>query len=102
MKRKFNAASTADEVLAGLDLKGKRFLVTGAASGIGRETARSLAAHGASVVGVVRNLAKAESATGVIRDAASKGGGSLELIELDLSSIEIVNESFKSRPRCDT
>ncbi|MBD2261345.1 SDR family NAD(P)-dependent oxidoreductase [Pseudanabaena sp. FACHB-2040] len=83
MAKKFSAKSTADEVLSGINLKGKRFLITGASSGIGLETARSLVAHGASVVGAVRNLAKAEPATASVRDAALQGGGSLELINLD-------------------
>lgn len=54
MATKFGATSTADDVLDGTDLKDKRFLVTGAASGIGLETARTLALRGASVVGAVR------------------------------------------------
>ena len=90
MVKKLGAKSTADEVLSGIDLKGKRFLITGAASGIGLETARSLVAHGASVVGAVRNFAKAEAATASVRDAASRGDGSLELIELDLASLQNV------------
>ncbi|MGG6242805.1 SDR family NAD(P)-dependent oxidoreductase [Nodosilinea sp. AN01ver1] len=89
MAKKFGAKSTADEVLAGIDLKGKRFLITGASSGIGLETARSLVSHGASVVGAVRNLAKAELATALVRDTASQGG-SLELINLDLASLQSV------------
>ncbi|MGJ7036853.1 NAD(P)-dependent dehydrogenase (short-subunit alcohol dehydrogenase family) [Shinella sp. BE166] len=90
MTEKFGAKSTADEVLSGVDLKGKRFLVTGASSGIGLETARSLVSHGASVVAAVRDLAKAETATAAARDAASQGGGSLELIALDLASLQSV------------
>ncbi len=90
MAKKFSAKSTADEVLSGVDLKGKRFLVTGVSSGIGLETARSLVVHGASVVGAVRDLAKAEQGTASIRDAASQGGGSLELINLDLASLQSV------------
>ena len=45
---KFSATTTADEVVAGVDLSGERAIVTGGASGIGIETARSLArtAHG--------------------------------------------------------
>jgi NAD(P)-dependent dehydrogenase (short-subunit alcohol dehydrogenase family) len=77
-------------VLSDVDLRGKRFLVTGASSGIGLETARSLVSHGASVVGAVRDLAKAEPAAASVRDAASQGGGSLELIELDLASLQSV------------
>ena len=51
----FTAASTADDVLHGLDLGGLRAVVTGATSGLGRETARALAAAGASVTLAVRN-----------------------------------------------
>jgi NAD(P)-dependent dehydrogenase (short-subunit alcohol dehydrogenase family) len=90
MIKKFGAKTTADEVLSGVDLQGRRFLVTGASSGIGLETARSLVARGASVVGTVRDLAKGESATAPVRDAASQGGGSLALIELDLASLKSV------------
>jgi NAD(P)-dependent dehydrogenase (short-subunit alcohol dehydrogenase family) len=90
MTKKFGAKSTADEVLSGLNLTGKRFLITGASSGIGLETARSLVSHGASVVGAVRNVAKAELATASVRNAASQGGGSLLLIELDLASLKSV------------
>lgn len=90
MTRTFSARSTADQVLSGVDLKGKRILITGASSGIGHETARALVAHGASVVGTVMDLVKAKAATASIRDAAVQGGGSLELIELDLSSMQSV------------
>lgn len=90
---KFTAKSTADDVLSGFDLKGNHYLVTGVATGIGLETARSLAAHGASVVGAVSSIAKAEPATAVVRDAAAQGGGSFELIELDLASLSSVRAS---------
>lgn len=89
MTQTFGSRTTADEVLSGLDLKGKRFLITGVSAGIGLETARSLVAHGANVVGTVRDLAKAEAATAPVRNAASQGG-SLELIELDLASLQSV------------
>lgn len=90
MTKKFGAKSTADEVLSGVNLKGKRFLITGASSGIGLETARSLASHGASVIGTVRSLTKARRATTSARGAALQGGGSLELIELDLASLRSI------------
>jgi NAD(P)-dependent dehydrogenase (short-subunit alcohol dehydrogenase family) len=85
----FGATSTTDEVLEGVDLSGKRILVTGVSAGLGVETARALAAHGAYVVGTVRDLAKAEKATQVARDQAAKGGG-VELVECDLASLESV------------
>ncbi|CAN5439573.1 SDR family NAD(P)-dependent oxidoreductase [soil metagenome] len=86
----FGEFSTTDEVLAGVDLSGKRILITGASAGLGVETARALAAHGADVVGAARDLAKAERATAGVRDAAREGGGSLELVELDLASLASV------------
>ena len=90
MVKKYGAKSTANEVLSGVNLKGKRFLITGASSGIGLETARSLVFYGASVVGAVRDRAKAKPGIASIRDAASNGDGSLELIELDLASLQSV------------
>jgi len=50
--------STTDEVLSGLNLQGKRILVTGVSAGLGLETPRSLAAPGADVVGAARDLKK--------------------------------------------
>jgi NAD(P)-dependent dehydrogenase (short-subunit alcohol dehydrogenase family) len=85
----FGATSTTDEVLEGADLSGKRILVTGVSAGLGVETARVLAAHGAQVVGAARDLSKAKAATGPVRADAAKGGG-LELIELDLASLKSV------------
>ncbi|MBF6468363.1 SDR family NAD(P)-dependent oxidoreductase [Nocardia beijingensis] len=56
----FTAESTAAEVLAGIDLAGRRAVVTGGASGIGVETARALAGAGAEVTLAVRDLAAGE------------------------------------------
>ena len=89
MAGKFGATSTTDEVLKGVDLSGKRTLVTGVSAGLGVETARVLAAHGASVVGAARNLDKAYAATEQVR-AQAANGGSLELVELDLASLACV------------
>ncbi|WP_296600346.1 SDR family NAD(P)-dependent oxidoreductase [Phenylobacterium sp.] len=85
----FGEQSTTDEVLEGVDLSGKRILVTGVSAGLGVETARALAAHGAQVVGAARDLGKAQAATEGVRAAAANGGG-LELIELDLASLASV------------
>jgi NAD(P)-dependent dehydrogenase (short-subunit alcohol dehydrogenase family) len=87
MTRTFGATSTTDEVLEGVGLGGKRILVTGVSAGLGVETARVLAAHGAEVVGAARDLAKAKAATKAVREEATKGGG-FELVELDLASLK--------------
>jgi NAD(P)-dependent dehydrogenase (short-subunit alcohol dehydrogenase family) len=89
MIRQFGATSTTDEVLEGVDLSGKRILVTGVSAGLGVETARTLAAHGAQVVGAARDLNKAKTATEQVRAQAANGGG-LELVELDLASLASV------------
>jgi NAD(P)-dependent dehydrogenase (short-subunit alcohol dehydrogenase family) len=89
MAKVFGAESTTDEVLEGVDLSGKRVLVTGVSAGLGVETARALAAHGAFVVGAARDLAKAKRATEAVRDEASNGGG-ISLVELDLASLKSV------------
>jgi len=90
MTRAFGATSTTEEVLAGVNLKGKRFLVTGVSAGLGVETARALAAHGAHVGGAARDLAKAEAATAQVRKDAAVNGGSFETIQLDLGSLASV------------
>ena len=63
MAHSFGTTSTTDDVLQGIDLSAKRVLVTGVSAGLGVETARVLAAHGAEVVGAARDLSKAETAT---------------------------------------
>jgi NAD(P)-dependent dehydrogenase (short-subunit alcohol dehydrogenase family) len=86
MAKTFGATSTTDEVLEGVSLSGKRALVTGVSAGLGVETARALAAHGAEVIGAARDLAKATAATAGVRAGAANGGG-LKLVELDLASL---------------
>jgi len=86
----FGATSTTDDVLSGVNLKGKRILITGVSAGLGVETARSLAAHGAQVVGAARDLNKAKAATEQVRKDAAANGGSVELIELDLANLKSV------------
>jgi NAD(P)-dependent dehydrogenase (short-subunit alcohol dehydrogenase family) len=86
----FGATSTTEDVLSNVDLRGKRILVTGVSAGIGVETARSLAAHGAHVVGAARDLTKAKGATAQVQKDAAANGGSFELVELDLGSLKSV------------
>jgi NAD(P)-dependent dehydrogenase (short-subunit alcohol dehydrogenase family) len=89
MTKTFGAESTTDEVLEGVDLSGRRVLVTGVSAGLGVETARALAARGAHVVGAARDLDKARRATETVR-AQAANGGSLEFVELDLASLASV------------
>jgi NAD(P)-dependent dehydrogenase (short-subunit alcohol dehydrogenase family) len=86
----FKSTSTTDDVLSGVNLKGKRILITGVSAGIGVETARALAAHGAQVVGAARDLNKGKAATEPVRTDAAANGGSFELIELDLANLKSV------------
>src|SRR6202162_5321354 len=90
MTNVWGATSTADDVLSGIDLHGKRILVTGVSAGIGVETARALVAHGAHVTGAARDLEKAEAATAQVRKDAASNGGSFELVALDLASLKSV------------
>jgi NAD(P)-dependent dehydrogenase (short-subunit alcohol dehydrogenase family) len=86
----FGFESTTDDVLAGKDLSGQRFLVTGASAGLGVETIRALSAHGATVTGVARDLDKARRALG---DAGAKD---IELVEADLASLASVRRAADS------
>jgi NAD(P)-dependent dehydrogenase (short-subunit alcohol dehydrogenase family) len=88
----FGATSTTEDVLSGMDLRGKRILVTGVSAGLGVETARSLVAHGAQVVGAARDLGKAEAATAQVRTDAAANGGTFELVALDLASLASVRD----------
>ncbi|MHB9836517.1 SDR family NAD(P)-dependent oxidoreductase [Paraburkholderia terrae] len=90
MAEKLGATSTTDDVLAGIDLRGKRILVTGVSAGLGVEAARSLAARGANVVGAARDLDKAARAIAAARRDAAAGDGSIDLVSLDLASLESV------------
>jgi NAD(P)-dependent dehydrogenase (short-subunit alcohol dehydrogenase family) len=85
--KNFGATSTTDEVLAGIDLRGKRVFISGVSAGLGLETARALVAHGANVIGTARDLEKARTATKVVRDAAERGDGSFEVIAMDLADL---------------
>ena len=86
----FGATSTTEDVLSGISVRGKRIFVTGVSAGLGVETARSLAAHGAYVVGAARDLKKAEAATAEVRKDAEANGGRFELVALNLASLKSV------------
>jgi NAD(P)-dependent dehydrogenase (short-subunit alcohol dehydrogenase family) len=81
----FGFEATAAEVIDGIDLSGRRAIVTGASSGIGIETARTLAAAGAVVTLAVRDLAAGEHVAGDI--TASTGNSSVDVRRADLSDL---------------
>jgi NAD(P)-dependent dehydrogenase (short-subunit alcohol dehydrogenase family) len=79
----FTSESTAAEVVEGIDLTGRRAVVTGGASGIGIETARALAGAGAQVTLAVRNL---ESGARTAEDiTATTGNPQVRVAPLDLA-----------------
>lgn len=80
----FGATSTTDEVLHGIDLTGKHFLVTGASTGLGEETTRALAAHGATVTMALRDPDRGDAAAQRIREAVPEAR--LQVMLLDLAS----------------
>ena len=91
----YGPTTTTEEVLEGVDLTGRRVVVTGAASGLGRESARAFAAHGASVTVLARSAERAAGAVAEI--AALVPGAELEagVADLgDLSTVRAFAESF--------
>lgn len=84
----FNAESTTDEVIEGISLEGKLAVVTGASTGLGLETSRTLARQGATVLMVARNAQKLEAAMGTIQEETP--GARLEAVLMDLADLESV------------
>ncbi len=88
MSREFGEQSTTDEVLEGIDLTGKVAIVTGASGGLGEETARALAAKGASVTIAARDMARAEKTAAGIRE--STGNHQVDVGEMELDKPDSV------------
>ena len=86
----FGETTTADEVLEGIDLSGTRAVVTGASTGLGEETTRALAAHGAAVTMAVRDQARGDAAAERIRAAVPDAD--LEVRILELASLASVRD----------
>ncbi|MEW2250565.1 SDR family NAD(P)-dependent oxidoreductase [Streptomyces sp. NPDC006975] len=84
----FGFTSTAAEVAKGIDLAGRRAVVTGASSGLGAETARVLAGTGASVMLAVRDMAAGERVAKDITDAT--GNRNVQVAHLDLADPQSV------------
>jgi NAD(P)-dependent dehydrogenase (short-subunit alcohol dehydrogenase family) len=86
--KKFGARSTAQEVVEGRDLSDREAIVTGGASGIGVETARSLALAGARVIIATRDAAKGEAVAAALRRETNSE--KVEFRSLDLASLQSV------------
>ena len=84
----FSFHSTASEIIEGIDLTGRRAIVTGGASGIGIETARALAGAGASVTLAVRRPEAAEAVAAELRQ--STGNDAIDIAALDLADLRSV------------
>lgn len=81
----FDATTTADDVIAGIDLHGLRAVVTGGSSGLGAETARVLATAGCEVTLAVRNLTAGRDVAAQI--TAQAPDARVHVAELDLASL---------------
>jgi NAD(P)-dependent dehydrogenase (short-subunit alcohol dehydrogenase family) len=91
----YGSSTTTDEVLEGVDLTGRRVVITGAASGLGRESARALAAHGASVTVLARSQERAAGAAreieALVPDAEVEAG----VVDLaDLATVRSFAETY--------
>ncbi|HVQ97300.1 MAG TPA: SDR family NAD(P)-dependent oxidoreductase [Mycobacterium sp.] len=82
---KYGPTTTAAEVVADVDLHGRRIVVTGASSGIGVETARALASTGAEVTLAVRNLEAGRKVANGIAEKLHAEAGALKVAQLDLA-----------------
>ena len=91
----FGANTTTDEVLDGIDLTGRVVLITGGSSGLGQETARALAVHGAQVVLTARDVPKGEAVAAEIRRTTGNPKVSVEALELgSLASVRDFAQRF--------
>ena len=89
----FGFDSTTTEVVGGIDLSGRRAIVTGASGGLGAETARTLASCGAAVTLTARDTTKGEGVAEAIRQ--STGNPNVDVGELELLSPESVRAFAK-------
>lgn len=91
----FDNHTTTDEVLEGLDLTGRRIVITGAASGLGFESARALASHGAILTVLARSPQRAGDAVAKLQDLVPDGSFEPGVVDLaDLASIRAFADAY--------
>lgn len=91
----FGRDTTTDEVLEGMDLTGRRFVITGAATGLGRESARALAAHGATITVLARSEDRAAEALAELEASVPDATAESGVVDLgDLASIRAFADSY--------
>jgi WW domain-containing oxidoreductase len=88
----FSSRSTADHVLAGIDLNGKRILVTGCNSGLGLETMNAFAANGAAVIGLARTLPAATTSCAQASPLCTPVAGDLTDLESIAGAVRTIRE----------
>ena len=98
---KYNAYTTGEEVLDGIDLKGKTAIVTGASAGLGIETTRCLAKKGCKVYMACRNVTKAEKVKKGLIESLKKDGITnpeeyLIILKIDLGSLQSILDCAKT------
>jgi len=90
----FGRDSTTDDVLAGIDLSGRRVVITGAAGGLGRESARAMASRGALVTVAARSPHRAAGAVAELRHLVPDGQFDAGVVDLgDFSSIRAFTDT---------
>jgi WW domain-containing oxidoreductase len=110
----FGARSTADKVLAGIDLTGRHIVVTGCNSGIGFQTMSALSANGAQVIGLARSLRDAQIACGTAGpscmpvacdladfDSVAAAAGAIRALQVPLDTI-VANAGIANLPALQT
>src|SRR4051794_30822962 len=91
----FDQTTTTDDVLSGIRLDGRRIVVTGGSTGLGEETARALAAHGAAVTIAVRDSERGAAAADRIRESVPEADVEVRRLELaDLASVRAFAKEF--------
>lgn len=91
----FGKDTTTDDVLAGIDLSGRRVVITGAASGLGLESARAMASRGALVTVAARNSERADGAVAELRKRVPDGQFDAGVVDLaDFSSVRAFTDTF--------